>query len=77
MPDEAELCCGAGICCNKAKRRVALAKILRERVPAISDKQSLELADAVHDDFDIVPRSLNLGDFLERFAAMARERPYT
>ncbi len=76
MPTDEELCCAAGYCCNKQKRRAELAELLTAAVPTLTEAQSAQVADAVHDAFDIVPKSLNLGDFLERFAAMAREHPY-
>lgn len=76
MPDDAELCCAAGVCCNQQKRRVALANILTEKVGHAGPFTAVEIADAVHDLFDIVPKSLGLGVFLHKFADMAREHPY-
>lgn len=77
MPDEPELCCGAEICCNKEKARRALANLIKRAVSSLSDQEAVAVAGAIRDDFVLVPRSLNLDDFLTRFAAMAREHPYT
>ena len=78
MPDDtADQCCAAGICCNHAKRRAALAKMLREHDSRLSERESTTAADFIHDTFDIVPKTLHLHDFLERYATMAREHPYT
>jgi hypothetical protein len=76
MPDEPELCCAAGICCDKDKRRVALAKILRARVPSLSEANALHLADVVHDEFDLLPKVLGFSVPLRKLEQMAREHPY-
>jgi hypothetical protein len=78
MPDDIpELCCALGACCRPEKRRDALAKILKHEVPHLSQADAVAVSNWLHDHVTMVDRSLNLDDFLERFAHMAREHPYT
>jgi hypothetical protein len=76
MPDDTlDQCCAIGLCCDKDKRRVALAKLIAEAAH-LDPKQAKHVADYLHDTFDLVPKRLGLGDFLKEYAEMAREHPY-
>jgi len=76
MPDDAEWCCAAGVCCNETKRRAELAELLTQAVPTLTPVQVGKVADWIHDHFDILPRSLGFGKAIDNLATMAREHPY-
>jgi hypothetical protein len=76
MPDDTlDQCCAIGLCCDKQKRRAALAKLLVEATN-LTPAQAKVVADYFHDTYDFVPKRMGLGDFLKEYAEMAREHPY-
>jgi len=78
MPDDIpELCCAFGSCCNETKRRVELAKLLKHAVPHLSDAEATAVSNFMHDNADMVEKSLGLGVFLHKFAEDVRAHPYT
>lgn len=77
MPDDAEWCCGAGVCCNETKRRVKLAELLKQAVPHLSQQEATDAADFFHDHFDLLPKSLGFGPAFHKLADLARETEYS
>ena len=77
MPhDEPELCCAMGLCCDQAKRRAVLAKMLKQHVANLSAAEATAVANFIHNEFDLLAKSLGFGPAFQKFAEMAREHPY-
>ncbi len=76
MPDEADWCCAAGICCGEQQRRKKLAHLLHHAVPSLSAAQAASIADVIHDRFTILPITLGFGPAFDALDALAREYPY-
>ena len=74
--DVPDFCCAAGICCNEAKRRAELARILDAAVPHLNASEAAAVADYIHDNFTLLPKSLGFGPAFHALAEMARDHPY-
>lgn len=69
MDDQAELCCAAGICCNAEKRETELAELLTKWCGHHLTPEAV--AAAIHDHFDLAPKSLGFGPAFRALADMA------
>jgi len=78
MPhDDAEWCCAAGVCCDQEKRRKALATLLTQHLANINPAEAAAVANFMHNEFTLLPKSLGFGPAIHNLAEMAREHPYT
>lgn len=68
MSDTQEYCCASGVCCDYDKRRKALAKLLTEHT-STSHEDAREIADFIHDSFDLLPKAAGLEDVVKYIQA--------
>lgn len=78
--DTLEYCCIIQACCggdDDHKRIETLAGVIKKQIGKPGPYTSHEVAAAIVEHFDIVPRSYGLGAMITRIAQLARRFPYT
>lgn len=64
MSDDQQYCCAAGVCCDMDKRKRSLVKLLTDHT-GISHDDAVEVADYLHDSFDLLPKAAGLSEVIK------------